>query len=116
MKVKLISHSLSAPEAMYFYFMGQNGECFFKIYEYSNDSTFCVFSELSVSNKFRKKGIGDFALSFAVDLANSMNCDFIYLWVDKDSWMFDWYKRRGFVEIEEFKDIPNNVWMRKHLK
>lgn len=110
--MELITHTLKAPEAKYYFFMGSNGECFFKIYQYSDDDTFCVFSELSVSDSFRQKGIGNYALNTAIDLSKSLNCKYLYLWVEKSSWMFDWYKRKGFIQREDFKDIQNNVWMR----
>lgn len=55
---------------------------------------------LNVKKDFRGKGIGVAILDYALDyIINDIHCKVASLEVDADSWVRDWYKRKGFVDV-----------------
>ena len=54
------------------------------------------FSGLSVYKPCRKKGLGKRCLKLAMEQAQLEGCKYAYLMADKDSFVFEWYKRMGF--------------------
>ena len=51
---------------------------------------------LSVVGTIRRLGKGTRMLNDAIELAKKNGCKYAYLHCDKDSFVFDWYKRLGF--------------------
>lgn len=37
------------------------------------------------------------------------------LWVIKDSWMHDWYARRGYTDLQDHETEETAVWMTKQI-
>ena len=57
----------------------------------------CI-SGLSVAKKYRNKGLGDMLLIEAQKLAKKLGLKEVYLTAEKNSFTFEWYKRKGFVK------------------
>jgi len=71
----------------------------------SNDEPEVAYiNGLSVYEPQRGKGYGKIMLEDAIAQANKIGCKYAYLHCDKDSFVFDWYKQRGF---QYFGDKPN---------
>lgn len=54
------------------------------------------FSDLSVYEPRREDGRGMYILEWAMEQARQEGCKYAYLMADKDSFVFEWYKRMGF--------------------
>lgn len=81
---------------------------------YEDDPTTCIFTHLLVDEKYRQQGYGTQALVDAEKIAKNHGCTIIYLKVENNSWMYDWYIRQGY-EFDNF-DVDNYVWLYKDLK
>lgn len=44
----------------------------------------------------------------------SLGATYAYLWVRKDTWIYDWYKRNGYTYFKDH-EVINFVWMKKIL-
>ena len=62
------------------------------------------FSGLSVCEPYRKRRRGTKCLECAMEQARLEGCKYAYLMADMDSFVFEWYKRRGF---RYYGDKPN---------
>lgn len=62
-------------------------------------------SGLSVHESSRREGLGKKMMDFAIDVARQNTCKYAYLLTDKDSFVFEWYKRLGF---KYYGDRPND--------
>lgn len=84
----------------------------FCLYAYNDDSDSIFLSNLEVNNDFRNNGIGNFMLDLAVNhLAPNLGRTKLYLCVDEKSWMFDWYKRKGFKFVGKNYERDGYVWV-----
>ena len=63
---------------------------------YEDNPKVCVFTHLLVDEDYRQKGYGTKALEQAEMIAKDLGCDTIYLKVETDSWMHEWYLRMGY--------------------
>lgn len=94
--------------------MEKNGAAFARAYWYNDDNESICLSCLSVNPNFRNKILG----TKLQELREQLGIDksFINSWleVNKESWMYNWYKRRGY--IDQIFTEDNMVWMMKKLK
>ena len=97
---------------IYYY---KNTKCSFALYMYDDDKKSLYLSNVSVSDTERGKGIGNEILEFVYNQANKRDVDSLYLFVLENSWMHEWYKRKGFVD-HSYTDDPRYVWMVKEMK
>jgi len=95
--------------------MERKGNAFARIYWYWDDDTTIYLDNLSVSPKARKKALGTELQIIREKIGIDFNAKYSCLWVEKNTWQYDWYKKRGYVEIGENTDEPNSVWMEKTL-
>ena len=51
---------------------------------------------LSVIPSERRRGFGKALLAEAIQLAKSNGCKYVWLHADKESFVFEWYKKFGF--------------------
>jgi hypothetical protein len=96
--------------------MEKKGKAFARLYWYNDDNTTVYLDMLSVDIKVRNKGIGTELQKMREEIGINMGAITSYLWVIKDSWMHDWYQRRGYVDDEIYVDDENAIWMKKSLK
>jgi GNAT superfamily N-acetyltransferase len=93
--------------------MERNGTAFARAYWYNDEPTTIYLDMLSVNSEVRKTGIGTKLQEIREQMGRDTNCTESWLWVRKDSWMHDWYKRRGYIDNVE-KD-EEHIWMKKSL-
>lgn len=71
-------------------------------------------SDLSVEEGFRREGRATNMLNHIEAIAKQCKITELYLKVDKDSWMHEWYLRRGFRDYT--LDEENYIWLQKLLE
>ncbi len=95
------------------FFMLEDGSALCRIYGFKDDDSYMVLDSLSVKPNFRNRGIGTRLQEIREEYAKKKNCTHVFLWVEKNSWMIDWYKRRGYIEKGVYDKEDGCVWMRK---
>ena len=93
-----------------------NGTAYCRIYWFRDDNTTVYLSELNVSDIERECGVGLTLQVLREQIGIIMGANKSCLWVDKTKWMYEWYKRRGYIEYTDHKTEKNAVWMKKDLK
>ena len=81
-----------------YYIILDNGNGMITMQIDNDDKTSGCISGISVTDKARKKGLGDRLLKECENLAKDLKLQEIYLTAEKDSFVFDWYKRKGFIK------------------
>ena len=96
--------------------MHKNGIAFARLYQYADDTETVVLCSLSVDENVRKQGIGtklqQMRENIGIVLGASRSC----LWVKNKTWMRNWYERRGYTYLEDYKGEEDSIWMVKSLK
>ena len=95
--------------------MEKNGNAFGHLYWFHDDNTSVYLSWLSVNAKIRQQGMGTELQKLREEMGLHMGAKSSCLWVKKDTWMYNWYKRRGYEEWKDYDGEPNFIWMRKAL-
>lgn len=87
------------------------------LYSYSDDINSIYISNLFVKESKRKNNLGNNMLCYALILAKLLNVKTVYIRVNKTSWMYEWYRRNGFIDsISQYrKGKSNMIWMEKTL-
>jgi GNAT superfamily N-acetyltransferase len=95
--------------------MEKNGSAFARAYWYDDDHSVIYLDGLSVSDIARKHGIATKLQEIREEIGRELGATTSCLWVDKDSWMHDWYQRRGYKDWKLYKNEKNAIWMIKQL-
>jgi GNAT superfamily N-acetyltransferase len=99
--------------------MEKQGRGIARTYTLNEDKETIYFDWLSVETNHRNKGIGMALFNHHLDLFKILNDIGIKmdsrLWVKRDSWMYEWYKRKGYVETHEYEEEEGCVWMLKEF-
>jgi GNAT superfamily N-acetyltransferase len=112
---RFISHSNTSWWGSSILIMEKSGNAFARAYWYNDDKTTIYLDWLSVDKKVRMQGIGTELQKIREQIGLQLGATTSCLWVKKDTWMHDWYKRRGYEDWKDYNDEINAVWMRKHL-
>ena len=83
------------------------------IYIYHDDPDVAYIGNVVVSKKMRGKGFGSILLDFIEKIAAQLDCKSYILKVARESKNYDWYKRRGYIDYTQDKNVEF-IWMRKH--
>ena len=97
------------------FIMGKSGESFCRMYQYANDDESIVFDSLSVDPASRKEGIGTALLDLAYELGKAAGAKRIYLQVVKETWVHDWYARKGYTHFKDNENDKTKVWLYKPI-
>jgi hypothetical protein len=82
------------------------------LYWYNDDPLTIYLAGLKVKSKYRERGIATQLQKMRESMGLILGGEFFCLRVKKHSWMYEWYKRRGYIDWVEKK---NYIWMRKTL-
>lgn len=93
--------------------MERCGAAMARVYWNPNDSEIAFFDYLSVSPDLQKLGFGTTMQIIQEKIGRALGAKYCRFFVEKDKWMHDWYKRRGYVDYEDYND--EYVWMQKLL-
>ena len=114
-KHKFIYHCDRESWGKEIYIMEQRGKAFGRIYWNNDDKTTAYLAGLSVEMSSRKQGIGTELQELRESMAMGSGATITCLWVEKGTWMHEWYKRRGYKDCEDYEGLENHIWMRKDL-
>lgn len=95
--------------------MEQHGKSFGRLYWYGDDNTTVYLDRLSVDINSRRQGLGTELQIIRENLGIKMGAELACLFVQKNTWMYDWYKRRGYEYYIDYENENNTVWMKKIL-
>jgi GNAT superfamily N-acetyltransferase len=84
------------------------------IYWYSDDNSTIYLSGLNVNKEIRQKGIGKELQEIREQIGKSLNFNTSCLWVKKETWMHEWYKKRGYLDLKNHKQ-KGFIWMIKSI-
>lgn len=115
-EIEFIYHHKKSSWGRSVLIMAAGGVAFARIYWYNNDEKTAYLDMLSVNEEYRKCGIGTELQKIRELIAISTGATEARLWVDKDSWMHEWYKRRGYTDYADYEHVENCVWMSKRLR
>ena len=91
--------------------LSHNGVCYIDF----NNGEYIV-NALSVMSRYQNKGIGAFLIKSAEEFISNLKGSKAILYVEKDTWQAEWYKRLGY-HISDIQDRCNKyVRMEKNLK
>jgi len=110
-----ISHILSETWGNAILIMEKEGKAFGRIYWYHDDNPTVYLDNLSVEYKFRKQGLGTKLQKIRENIGICLGANTSCLWVKKDVWMYEWYKRREYIDFQNYSDEENAIWMKKSL-
>lgn len=112
---KFISHSSLAPWGGSILIMEKHGKAFGRLYWFDDDKTTVYLDWLSVDEDSRRKGLGTALQEMREEIGKNMGATSSCLWVRRDTWMHDWYLRRGYKDGQEYTGEENATWMNKTL-
>ena len=112
---RFILHLNKSEEGGAIMIMEKNGAAFARTYWFNDTTHEITFDFLSVEKKQRKKGIATELIQGHIQTAKELGLQST-LWVNKETWMYNWYKRLGYVEYSSYEDIENAVWMKKQRR
>lgn len=95
--------------------MEKHGKAFARLYQYDDEDDTVYLDWLSVDPEARKQGIGTELQVLRENIGRKLGATMACLWVEKDSWMHHWYKRRAYKDWKDYENEENAVWMRKIL-
>lgn len=95
--------------------MEKDGKSYGRMYWYFDDKYSVYLEGLSVSENSRKQGLGTKMQTIRENTGRRLGASLSFLWVEKNSWMHAWYKRRGYIDWRDHEDEKNAIWMRKIL-
>ena len=87
----------------------------FAIYVYDDDREIVYLSNVFVGKEHRKNGLGNIILNVADEVAKKLKANTICLKVKQDSFVHDWYRRYGYIDLSVDGEEPNFIWMSKSL-
>lgn len=114
--LKFITHRINDSWGFTIVFMEENGKAFARLYQYNDLPDTIYLASLSVDEDVRRKGIGTKLQEIREKIGSELGATSSCLWVIKDTWMHEWYKRRGYQDYESYNLSDNTVWMKKLLK
>lgn len=95
------------------YFMTNDGMGYARLYVFPDDEYSVYLDSLSVNENARKIGIGRNLQELREKIGILCGAKQSFLWCKKDSWMHDWYLRRGYTDYKDYE--PGYIWMVKDL-
>lgn len=111
--MKVIIHKSESYKYVKFNFMEKNGNAYGKAYYHKDNPYIMILCSLSVSKEARKKGLGTQMQELREELALDLDLKATMLWVKKESWMYYWYIRRGYLYHSDKNE--KYCWMIKNI-
>lgn len=84
------------------------------VYWYSDDTSTVYLCNLNVYPAHTKKGFGKELQTLREDIGRNLQAKHSCLWVQKNTWMHEWYKRRGYSDLKDHS-TKGYIWMIKQL-
>ena len=113
---RFVTHFTSAQWGDSVLIMEISGKAFGRMYYYYDDRTTVYLDWLSVDENARMKGIGTKLQEMREEIGRRLGAKTSLLWVYKNTWMHDWYQRRGYEFYADYSGEENAIWMIKKLQ
>ena len=98
------------------YIMKKDGLAMCRVYMFHDNQRELFISELSVDPLIRQSGWGTKLIETFHLIAKESNREFTYLFVDKNSWMYNWYSKMGYSYHSEYHDAEENfIWVKRKV-
>lgn len=111
MKMKYIQHHFPESWGWSVMIMEASGAAFARVYCFNDDKLVVYLDSLHVNDKARKQGIGTELQMLREQIGVDAGAVQSMLWVEKGTWMLEWYKRRGYVYYSDHEQEADCVWM-----
>lgn len=87
-----------------------------RVYFFRDDISIHYLEGFHTEYVDRKKGFGKQLFEKVISFCRQCNAQEVRLWCNKQSWVYDWYKKQGFVDEGIKKDDePGCVWLTLYL-
>lgn len=110
-----VAHCASTTWGLVILIMRRDGKAFARFYQYSDDKATVYLDWLSVNVESQRQGIGTELQEMREEIGRKLGATTSCLWVRKDAWMRDWYKKRGYEDWMDNENEENAIWMTKAL-
>lgn len=111
--MKWIKHFKDDKWGFTVFIMAENGNAFARAYWFKDDLETIYLDWLSVNEVNRKEGIGTELQLIRERIGVNNGATKSVLWVEKNTWQHEWYKRRGYVDLKPYEKEENAIWMEK---
>lgn len=91
--------------------MEKSGKAFARTYWFNDDTGTIYFDWLSVDEIERGNGIATELLNAHIQIAKQFKVETM-LWVKRDTWMHEWYNRKGYQDYKDYEKESSAIWMR----
>lgn len=108
---RFICHSSDSDWGGSVLVMEKSGKAFARTYWFNDDTGTIYFDWLSVDESERGNGIATELLNAHIEVAKKFEIETM-LWVKKDTWMHEWYNRKGYKDYKDYEKESNAIWMR----
>lgn len=115
MRLRYIEHTVKGKDFITIHHMRNDGKAFCSLTFFDDDKTYGVLESLSVHESVRNKGVATKLMELCENTCRKRGCKQSWLYVDKSTWMREWYKRRGYAYGGKYKQLENNIWLKKEL-
>jgi ribosomal protein S18 acetylase RimI-like enzyme len=93
--------------------MEKTGKAFARLYWYHDDNDTVYLDWLSVVEECRRRGVGRELQEMREKIGQNMGAKTACLMVENNTWMHDWYARRGYKDWKDVENYSNFIWMKK---
>lgn len=93
-------------------YMEECGKAFARTYWYFDAERTIYFDWLNVIETARGNGIATELLNIHLNFADELKAE-SFLSVKKETWMHDWYKRKGYKDFKDNETESNTIWMNR---
>lgn len=108
-----ISHYKHYEEGGSILLMDALGRAFGRCYWYNDDMSIIYLDWLSVEEECRNKKMATKLQVVREEIGKLLGAEYSMLYVDKGSWMKEWYEKRGYEYWENYDE--EYIWMKKVL-
>ena len=108
---RFICHSSDSDWGGSVLVMEKNGKAFARTYWFKDDTGTIYFDWLSVDESERGNGIATELLNVHIEVAKLFKIETM-LFVKKDTWIHEWYSRKGYKYYKDYEKESNAIWMR----
>lgn len=111
----IISHHYIENLEHTIFLMTKSGNGMCSVYWFDDSDISIYIANLSVSENYRGLDIGNILFDSCEEIGKSIGAKSSTLWVLKNSWMHEWYGRKGYSDFKPYEGDSKLIWMKKIL-
>ena len=75
-----------------------------------------TLSHIYVSEPYRGMKYGNMIMATLEEAArDEFNASVLYLWVEENTFMYNWYRSRNYHFHRVYEEAPNTVWLKRKI-